>query len=78
MARKDCEVCGQHRARWLLEVKDNREGKVFRIKTCGICRWRLWPTSRKKKPIEVIRVLAKIRGTKRPLLQPRIKGKKRK
>lgn len=78
MTRKDCEICENHRARWLVEIRDNVSGKIFRAKVCGICKWKLWPSPRKIKNKEVIKVIDKVRGGKKPLLQPRIVGKRRK
>ena len=78
LARKDCEICKNHRARWLIEIRDNVSRKIFRAKVCGICKWKLWPSPRKIKDKEVIKVIDKIRGAKKPLLQPRIIGRRRK
>ncbi len=78
LARKDCEICKNHRARWLVEIRDNVSRKIFRAKVCGICKWKLWPSPRKIKDKEVIKVIDKIRGAKKPLLQPRIIGRRRK
>lgn len=73
MARKDCEYCKKHRARWLVEVKDNSTNKKYRIKVCGICRWKLWPSPRKFKTLEIIRVITNVRGKRRRLMQPHLR-----
>ena len=62
MARKDCEVCGRHRARWLVEVYSVDSGSRREVRVCGICRWRLWPSPRRKKPVVIVRMLSPIRG----------------
>lgn len=81
MVVKDCENCGKHRARWLVEVIDTN-GKKSILKVCGICKWRLWPSPRKMKPKTIVRVLKRIRGSyeKRRLepLQPPRTSRKRK
>jgi len=77
LARKDCEICRSHRARWLVEIRDNVNGKIFRARICGICKWKLWPSPRKIKDLEIVRVIDKIRGAKKPLPQPRIIGRRR-
>ena len=81
MAKKDCEFCNKHRARWLVEVVYNETGEKRKLKVCGICKWKLWPSPRKRKPIEVVRVLARIRGSpetkRKPLPQPHIYISKR-
>ena len=62
MVRKDCEYCKEHRARWLVEVLDTVENKKMRLKVCGICKWKLWPSKRRKKRLIIIRVIGKVRG----------------
>lgn len=77
MARKDCELCGSHRARWLVEIRDYNKNTTRKVKVCGICKWRYWPSPRKVKPVEIVRVLARIRGSpetrRKPLPQPRVR-----
>lgn len=76
MARKDCEVCRKHRARWLVELVNTETSEKWKAKVCGICKWKLWPSPRKRKPVEVVRVLARIRGSpetrRKPLPQPSV------
>lgn len=72
MAKRDCEICKSHRARWLVELKDLKNNRKFRAKICGICKWKLWPSLRRTKEIIVIRVITNVRGSKRRIMQPHI------
>ncbi len=72
MARKDCELCRNHRARWLVEIRDTKRGKKFKARICGICKWKLWPSPRKTKDLIIVRVITNVRGYRRRITQPHI------
>jgi len=65
MARKDCEYCGKHRARWLVIVHIKDDDKKVKLKVCGICKWKLWPSPRREKKVKIVKVLGRIRGGKK-------------